>query len=445
MRSLSALSLVLALGACAFGLPISPLVIKVSHSGNFLQGQTNAFYLIRVSNPGPTTSTGTVMVTDQAQSGLKITSLSGYGWNCSNVACWRSDSLAAGASYPAIMALATVDANAPPQFTHTATVHVDSTRYVTASDVTAIETNGYPIAWGTNYYGQMSVPAGLTNVVAVSAGGDHSLALKSDGTVVAWGEDWYGQTDVPKGLKNVVAVSAGGGQNLALTSDGTVVSWGANADRLRSLPLSVTKCATGYYCSPNRGHVVAIAAGGAHSLALKGDGTVVAWGQNYYGETNVPAGLKNVVAIAAGAYHSMALKSDGTVVDWPGNSVPAGLTNVVATAEGWSHNLALKSNGTVVAWGDDSYGQTKVPAGLTNVVAVAAGDWNSLALKSDGTVVSWGRDDAAQSTVPDGLASVFAIAGGGAYSLAVTSSPTSYIPVTFTATPCLPFEVDGKT
>jgi alpha-tubulin suppressor-like RCC1 family protein len=62
--------------------------------------------------------------------------------------------------------------------------------------------------------------------------------------------------------------------------------------------------------------VVAIAAGGAHSLALKSDGTVVAWGSNFSGQMRVPSGLSGVVAIAAGDAHSLALKSDGTVVAW---------------------------------------------------------------------------------------------------------------------------------
>jgi hypothetical protein len=53
--------------------------------------------------------------------------------------------------------------------------------------------------------------------------------------------------------------------------------------------------------------VVAIAGGGYHSLALKADGTVTVWGDNYYGETNVPAGLSNVVAIAGGYEHDLAL------------------------------------------------------------------------------------------------------------------------------------------
>ena len=45
-------------------------------------------------------------------------------------------------------------------------------------------------------------------------------------------------------------------------------------------------------------------------------GTVVAWGENTYGQRTVPAGLDGVVAIAAGAGHALALKNDGTIVAW---------------------------------------------------------------------------------------------------------------------------------
>jgi secreted trypsin-like serine protease len=96
---------------------------------------------------------------------------------------------------------------------------------------------------------------------------------------------------------------------------------------------------------------MAIAGGGFHSLALRANGTVVAWGDNTYGQTNVPADLTNVVAIAGGGYYS----------------------------------LALQANGTVVAWGDNTYGQTNVPADLTNVVAVAGGYLHSMALENDGS------------------------------------------------------------
>jgi len=69
---------------------------------------------------------------------------------------------------------------------------------------------------------------------------------------------------------------------------------------------------------PNATNVIALAAGDAHCLALRADGTVVAWGrnENNAGETNVPAGLTNVVSVAAGSTHSLALRSDGSLAAW---------------------------------------------------------------------------------------------------------------------------------
>jgi alpha-tubulin suppressor-like RCC1 family protein len=174
-------------------------------------------------------------------------------------------------------------------------------------------------------------------------------------------------------------------------------------------------------------------------LALRSNGTVVAWGYNSSGETTVPAGLSNVVAIAAGWQHSLAAKADGTVVAW-GNtnsgrcSVPAGLSNVIDVAAGPYHSLALLKDGSVVAWGSGGYGETNIPPGLSNVVAIAAGGdpYNdcaySLALKSDGTVVRWG---AGETTLPlGGLDHVIAIAAGGDHALAVrTGPPTPVITV----------------
>jgi alpha-tubulin suppressor-like RCC1 family protein len=132
-----------------------------------------------------------------------------------------------------------------------------------------------------------------------------------------------------------------------------------------------------------------VAAGGAHNLALKPDGTVVAWGANDHGQTTVPASLTGIVAVATGYQHSLALTRNGTVVAWGNNdygqaSVPATLSAVQAIVAGGQHSLARRTDGTVVAWGDNTYGQSAVPSRLSGVVAIAAGFQHSLALTSDG-------------------------------------------------------------
>ncbi|MGB7963284.1 MAG: PxKF domain-containing protein, partial [Propionicimonas sp.] len=104
------------------------------------------------------------------------------------------------------------------------------------------------------------------------------------------------------------------------------------------------------------------------------------------GFLDVPAGLSGVTAIAAGDYHNLALKGDGTVVAWGNNdygqgTVPAGLVEVTAISAGYFHSLALKGDGTVVPWGIDEFGLGTVPAGLSGVTAIAAGGHHSLALK----------------------------------------------------------------
>ena len=87
----------------------------------------------------------------------------------------------------------------------------------------------------------------------------------------------------------------------------------------------------------------------------------------------------DVIAVAAGAWHSLALRSDGTVLAWGDDSdgqcdVPLTLQPALTIAGGGYHSLALQANGSVVAWGADDYGQTNVPAGLSGVIGIAAGN-----------------------------------------------------------------------
>ncbi|MCC6620803.1 MAG: hypothetical protein IT385_06090 [Deltaproteobacteria bacterium] len=207
-----------------------------------------------------------------------------------------------------------------------------------------------------------------------------TLPERPGGSVLVLGSSEFGQTNVPTGLVDVVSVSAGHGHAVALRSNGTVVAWGNNDSGQASVP-------------PDLPPIRAIDAGTGHTLALTTDGRVIGWGDS---SALVPAGLPEIVDIAAGHLTSFAVAIDGEVYGWgaPGYTtwiVPEGLSDVVAVDAGDSHALALTSDGTVVAWGSNSAGQTTVPSNLVDVVAVEAGWSTSWAIRADGTWVSWGH------------------------------------------------------
>lgn len=288
------------------------------------------------------------------------------------------------------------------------------------------------VAWGDNSGGQTEVPTNLDDAVAIAGGDYHSVALRHNGTLVAWGLDDDGQTDIPSSSLPFVSVVAGADHNLAIADDGSVVAWGLDDAGQTNVPSTVSSA-------------LSVAAGDSHSLALLASGTVVAWGDNTYGQTNIPDALMPVYystywwgggfeeinpnwvpvqAIAAGGNNNLALLTNGTVVAWGDNSFgqaspPANLSNVVAVAMGYLHGAALISNGTVVAWGDDTFGQTNVPPGLTNVVAIAAGDYDTLALLANGTVVGWGDNTFGQMDVPANVTDALGIASGSYHGLAL--------------------------
>ncbi len=204
-------------------------------------------------------------------------------------------------------------------------------------------------------------------------------------------------------MSDVVAIAAGDAHSLALRRDGTVLGWGYNY--YAQATGSPTKHSTAGVVRIKGAvltNVVGAAAGWRHSLALKRDGTVIGWGDDGEGQASAPSGLSNVVSVAAGYARSLALKADGTVVAWGRSDakVPAGLSNVVAIATGgaqYARNLALKADGTVVAWGADT-DDAPPPPGLSNVIAIAVGERHSLALKRDGTVFGWGLNTYGEAT-----------------------------------------------
>ena len=289
--------------------------------------------------------------------------------------------------------------------------------------------SGLPIVGATSssfaLTGAKTTDAGWYQVVVTNGSGSTTspvVFVNVDVTpalVSVFGYNADGETTVPAGLTDVISVAGGANSLAALKGDGTVVAWGAGTTNTGVSPNFGQSIVPG-----GLSNVVAIAAGDFHVLALKADGTVVGWGRNEVGETTIPT-LVNPVAIAAKANSSYALQADGTVVAWgAGVTPPGGLSNVVAITAGSIFAVALKSDGTVVAWGTDFFGTTEVPSGLSNVVAIASGNLFTVALKSDGTVVAWGDNTYGETNVPAGLSNVIAVSASGGFALAFKSDGT---------------------
>jgi len=171
----------------------------------------------------------------------------------------------------------------------------------------ALREDGTVWSWGDNMRAQLGRPItpffdlvpvrvpGLTGVVALSAHWEYSLALREDGTVWAWGSNASGQLGRPEsyganptpeqvaGLTGVVALSAGESHVLALREDGTVWSWGSNffgeLGRTTGFISDFTPAPV-----PGLERVAGLAASGGFSLALREDGTVWSWGHNFSGQ-----------------------------------------------------------------------------------------------------------------------------------------------------------------
>ncbi len=286
---------------------------------------------------------------------------------------------------------------------------------------------------------------GLSSIVALESGGYHVAAIRTDGTVWTWGNNSYGQLGysaglssvnaaptLVRGLSDVTSVAAGYIHTAAVTRDGALWGWGSMPGSLASIPTRIAGIPVA---------VTKVTAGSDFLLALGADGAVYAWGGNRDGQlgngtvvgpvtqpTRI-ASLSGAVALSAGNAHTLALRSDGSVWAWGSNSdgqlgtgaadhslpqpvlgLPtplAGVSAVRAVIAGARNSAVVYRDGSVWIWGSNLHGQlgnagttsSPVPVKLntlSGIAAVTVGDGFVSVLQNDGRVFSMGANQSGQ-------------------------------------------------
>jgi alpha-tubulin suppressor-like RCC1 family protein len=318
----------------------------------------------------------------------------------------------------------------------------------------AIKQNGSLWAWGRNDYGELgngsnstqnvSIPmqiGGIAQWKTVETGMYAVMAIRNDGTLWAWGKNTASQlgigNNVNQNLPKQVGtdnhwqkISAGYRHTLGIKSDGTLWGWGNNVYGQLGVGMNIPTYNTPVQIG-TANNWQSVSAGHDHTLAIKNDGTLWAWGSNETGQLgngtytseNSPIQIGSNYSwkfAATGAYHSAAISYTGFLWTWGYNTygqlgngtnsiqnipvIISTFTDWVQVTAGYDHTAGIRSNGAILIWGGDYVGQTGNGANTSyftpsrvgtdnNWQAIEAGSEFSTAIKNDGKLWAWGWNE----------------------------------------------------
>ncbi|NDC48130.1 MAG: hypothetical protein EBZ61_03435 [Micrococcales bacterium] len=287
----------------------------------------------------------------------------------------------------------------------------------------AKSTTGVLRCWGWSNFGQLGYPSDLGLIDSISAGPYNACAVKPSGSVICWGSNMNLQNNVPSDIGSVSQISVGVTHTCVVSVSGTVTCWGMNNYDQLNVP---------YFWPPENPQdplaqetkVLDVSTGYEHSCAISDTGLLRCWGDNTYGQINVPELLGPVTQVSSGANVTCAIARKGKLVCWGGdyyalNVIPSNVGPVRAVSVGSGYVCAIEITNQLRCWGGDWRWAAGAPTGFEMAESVSVGSGHLCIVSLAHQAKCWGSNWSGQASVPSDLGLVSQVVASTDWSCAL--------------------------